>query len=699
MLGFLSSCNKTEESTPEDNTNPDPNPNPTPVSTAEIGYQGGVFEYEDFSMQIPEGTFNGYFTLSLEEFPEHSMYGEDEASVFYKLKGLPIELLENISVSLKSNSSETLFAVIGQETKAISQSTTSLNFQFSDAVKLEDQYQFNLDVTDIPEYSTDDTTSIILGLVKNYTKVGGKGHFSIYTPAVYINEALNLEQYLEEAYSKYTGTAFQFSYEKRTKWPVSVTIKKLDAGTYGYFVPSKWGNNYGYLVFNQDEMSNSDELRLTAGHEFFHLVQALYDPRYGFTKAILPSSYYWVEEASSVYAEEYFTSTANYTSSIRNGHQMAPFKGFLAGATENAQYHGYGMSAFVKYMSEQYGSEKLVKVYNYEAANNSNILDGFNNAYGVAMSDIYDDFINAYILSEVYDDFGASNLLGETNGSFAINSTSDTLKVFEETYPALSAKVYKIDINYANFNDQNSLLMHSDGMKKMVYKIEGGNISFLGGSFDDYTLNNLNEIQQQNALILVVMVSQYYSESSGMLELKVATSKPVSFDGVGYKVDHLPAVENVVMPDGSIITQDVTYDYTYDYGLISEYIDGTYNDGVFEANWDYPESSNYQSIGNMQITIDEQSQKIVSGTIHARLQSYNNPENAYKTMDISFANIEANYWGDQSAQFVVSGADFCNSGIITSFDEMSYFNSFYRTLISYSCNNYTQFVIKLRIAE
>lgn len=267
LITLLFSCNKTEETNPDDNNNN--NPTPTPVSTAEIGYEGGVFEYEDFKMEVPEGAFNGYFELSLETFPAQSLMGIHEASVFYQLKGFPIEVLEDLSFSLSGSSTEGLFAVIGQKTKALSASNTSLNFQFYDVNKEEGQYVINLENTDIPDYSTDDTMSIVIGLVKGYAKVESKGHFKIYTPTVYIDDAYNLETYLEEAYSKFESSAFDFSYQKRTKWPVSVSIKKLDAGTYGYFVPSKWGNNSGSLVFNQDYLSDAKEMRITAGHEFF----------------------------------------------------------------------------------------------------------------------------------------------------------------------------------------------------------------------------------------------------------------------------------------------------------------------------------------------------------------------------------------------------------------------------------------------
>lgn len=100
----------------------------------------------------------------------------------------------------------------------------------------------------------------------------------------------------------------------------------------------------------------------------------------------------------------------------------------------------------------------------------------------------------------------------------------------------------------------------------------------------------------------------------------------------------------------------------------------------------------------MQLIKDEQSQKIVSGSISGRIQSDSNPP-FYETMEISFSNIPASYWGNESVTFSVLADDFCNASIITDFDEVSTYNGFHRTLISYSCNSYTEFTIRLRIAE
>jgi hypothetical protein len=700
LTGFLTSCKKDDPIPGGGGGNPvNPGPVPTFISSTEMDADGGTISHDMFDFIISEDALNGAFTISLEKYSPNVFFGSDEATVFYRINGLPLELHAPVTFSFSLEADQPLYAVIGEETKAISQEAESINFRFCDVIQSDNNYSLTIENTDIPNYSTDDTISLIIGLVKNYTVLNTKGNFKIYTPSVYIDDALNLEQYLEEAYAKFLGTSFNFSYALRTSWPVSVSVKKLESGTYGYFIPSKWGNNYGSLSFNSDYISNSTEMRLTAGHEYFHLVQALYDPRYGFTKAILPSNYYWVEEAASVFSESYFTSNMDYISPIRNGHQMAPFNGFLAGAEESAQEHGYGMSSIVKYLAQNFGTDKLVKVFENELSGSSDIVSGFNNAFGITLSDVYDDFLGEYILGNVYNDFGASNLLGGVDGTFSINSAGDTAKSFEATYPALSAKVYKIDVNYSGLTGQSSLLLQSNGMKKLIFKIQGSDVSFLGNYGADYTLINLSEIQQQNALILVVMVSTYYSENNGKLDIKVTSAQPLSFDGFKFKITDLTVLDNLYSSATDSTTEsEVNYDYTFDYGTMDEYIDGTFSGNTFSADWNVPDS--WVHIGNAQIVIDQQAQKIVSGSIEAGIESQNNPEDNYDRMEITFSDVSATYWGDNYVIFAVNGEDFCNSAFVSHFYETSNNAGYFiRTMISYSCLANTQFVVQFRVAQ
>lgn len=546
MLLFLFiACEKdSEQPNPDPGTDP---PDPIPVSETEMGYQGGTFEFENFQMTVPEGCFNGYFKINLLENPAGVSFGEKEASVFYTLKGVPVEFLQPVEIQLKAAGGQDLFAVVGQNTKAISNSGSGLSFRFMDVIQNGNSCKFTLDATDIPDYATDDTISIILGLVKDYVKLESKGKFKIYAPAVYANDAIDLQQYLEEAYSTFESQAMAFSYEKRTKWPAEVSVRKLEAGTFGTFVPSKWGDNSGYMEFNENNLSDKEELRITAGHEFFHLVQALYDPRYGFVKAISASDYYWLEEASSVWAEELFTESSNYVSSIRNGHQMAPFRGMFEGAKENAQHHGYGMSAFVKYMVEKYGNDKLVKLFEHELSGSSNMGAGFTEVIPDPMSTCYTDFLDQYIKGEIYGDFGVTNLLGEISGTFTVNSANDTLKSFEMDYSGLSAKIFKIDVNHNGLNSQNSLLIKGrEGTKKLVYKLKGNDLELLANTSGEYNVSNLQQIQQENALILVVVVNQYFTDTEEEIQFKINQVAPLQLEGCRFTLKNLPAVEHLV---------------------------------------------------------------------------------------------------------------------------------------------------------
>jgi hypothetical protein len=702
----------------------DPVPDSVIVHSATISSQGGVLEYDGFTITVPENSFNGMVTLNLSKNASPSIFGPNEAAPFYTLSGLPIQFLEPLGIEISTGTTNQLFGVFGEQTKAPSNAEQGLSYRFKEVASDGKKVSFQIDPLDIPNYDTDDTLEVVIGLVKNYIKteskeltslsqksnqspeglktqaveaIVSKPLFVVYAPSTLTNESLNLLKYLEEAHSVYKSSVMGFSYAKRTKWPVEVTVRKLDKGVFGYFVPSKWGNNSGYLEFNQDNMKDMEELRLTVGHEFFHLVQALYDSRYGFTKAVSPSVYYWVEEASSVWAEELFSSIPNYCSvNSRNGHQMAPFAGFFKGAEGNAQnqqYHGYGMSALIKYIADKYGSDKLVKVFE-EAQKGSTILNAFNNALPVHLYDVYPDFIDQYIQGQVYSDMGPANLLSETAGEFTISAAKDTLKVFESTYPGLSAKVYKIDINYAGFTEEHSLLLKtSAGTKKLIYKLKGGELTLLGSTFGNFNVTDLPSIQKENALLLVVVVHHFYTDLKEKLEVRVNTTQPVNFGGFRFSLKNLTVVEQLIRQGITSTPTNEYYGYTHEDDF---YRPGTYSNGTYYATWDET-ISGWRHKGTIHLIIDEQNQKIISGTIDAIVDASTNSGDNFKRMEIAFSNIPATSWGESVVYFGISGEKFCDKSYVSSFYEANTQLDFVRTMLSYSCKSNTVFSIKLEI--
>lgn len=690
---LMLSCKK-EKTSEDENTDPIP----VEVANAVIGSDGGMLQWGAFELTVPPSAFIGSFKLRLTEHQEAGIQGTDEASVFYTVSGLPLRFNEplKLSISPKSQTEGSIFLLMGEDSRAVSQNNTGLHFRFEEGSLNDGKYDF--DIMPIPgsENQISDTMELTLGLVKNYTKISSKGQFEIFAPASLNSAALQLMTYLDEAYSIIKSGDLDFSYSKRTNWPVKVNFMKLDNSTFGNFVASKWGDNYGYLEFNSDKALDLPELRLTAGHEFFHLVQALYDPRRGFVKAISAPSHLWLEEASSVWLEERFTATTSYCSPIRNGHQMAPFGGLEAGAVGNQTNHGYGMSSIVKYIENHYGSGQLVKIFNAIYANQS-VLSAMNNNLPEPLAEFYPYFINDYILGNVYNDMGMSTIVGNSDGEFTAGNAGDTLKTFESEYPGLSAKAYKFKITYTGLTEQSSLVINTfNGTKKLIYKITSGSTELLGTALGEFVVGNLKQLQEENAMIVVVVVHQYYTTMAEKLEFKIRQAPPAQFNSGKFSLSNVPAVRKLErLPEGTVSFSDVIIGWTYD----NEFRSGTYQNGIYTANWSI-EVNGWTKSGSMVLHIDEANKKITSGEITSDYRYNAGPTTDYKIFRIKIKDVAATQWSQGSASFSVGGSNFCDLSYIYDFqygDSQKLNNTtFIGTMDSYSCQSSTSFGINLK---
>ncbi|MFH1121239.1 MAG: hypothetical protein V1775_15575 [Bacteroidota bacterium] len=682
----------------KDKKDNEPEPVPTEVASAVIGSDGGTLQWNTFELIVPPSSFTGTFNLTLLEHQELSVQGVDEASVFYTVHGLPVRFSEPLKLSITPKSQEdgSLFLVLGEESRAVSQNVTDLHFRFEEGTMYEGKY--TVDILPVPgsENLVGDTMGLTLGLVRNYTKISSKGQFEIFAPASLNTAALQLMTYLDEAYTMIQSGDLAFSYARRTNWPVKVNFKKLDNSTFGNFVASKWGNNYGFLEFNSDKAQDLPELRITAGHEFFHLIQALYDPRSGFVKAISAPTHLWLEEASSVWLEERFANTPGYCSPIRNGHQLAPFEGMEDGAVGNQTNHGYGMSALIKYIESKFGIEQLAKIFGSIFANQS-VIQAIDNNVPEPLATFYPDFINEYILGNIYSDMSITTVVGNSAGEFESNNTIDTLKVFESEYPGLSVKAYKFKITHTGFDEQSSLAINTfNGTKKLIYKIKSGNYELLGTSLGEFVVNNLSQLQQENAMVVVVVVHQYYTTMTEKLEFKIRQTPPAQFNSGKFSLSNVPAVRRLErLPEGTISYSDVFISWTYD----NDYRPGTYQNGVYTANWSVVENG-WTKSGSMVLHIDETNHKITNGEVTSDYRSNASPLVDYKIFSIKIKDVAATGWGSGYATFGVGSNNFCDLSKIYDFqhgDSQQVGNTtFVGSMDSYSCQSSTSFGINLK---
>ncbi|RKX23512.1 MAG: hypothetical protein DRP47_12710 [Candidatus Zixiibacteriota bacterium] len=358
---------------------------------------------------------------------------------------------------------------------------------------------------------------------ENLRTNGGQSHFKIRYAPFFVNRAdlTPLFQYLEEAYTTYDQMGF--SYDNRTRWPVEVTVKNIATGEDGLFVRSFWGNNYTTLQFNQNIIKNLPELRSTAGHEFFHFIQYLYDTRGTFVrnhKTISRTiSIHWLDEATAVWAEEKFTNTpTNYVSSIFKDREREPFNGMEAGTNGNndkAAIHGYGMSAFIKYLTSRYG-ESIVRDIYLQILNQQHPVQAINLAINHNLFMIWENFLREYVCGNIYNVPKSEFIDDSQSGIFRIRSDTDRSKTFTETYPDLSAKRFSIGLNYPNISPAKAInfTIDQDLCDITLFKIKrAGIIEYVSHSTTKtLTLKNIRSLTDNGYnLFLMVTNSNYFN--------------------------------------------------------------------------------------------------------------------------------------------------------------------------------------------
>ena len=173
-----------------------------------------------------------------------------------------------------------------------------------------------------------------------------------------------------------TISGLGFDLAKRTS-PVKIEVKKLDQGTCGFYQPSMVSLNWTSIDINQSLVTDPAQvttLRRTLIHEYFHMVQATYDPRSAFVQSKYNAPQLWIDEAASVWIEKFASGGATSDYMEDNAGEMmkgihAECSGIAfrnAASRTRAQDHGYGMSMMFEYMfgkSKYDENPTLVNIY------------------------------------------------------------------------------------------------------------------------------------------------------------------------------------------------------------------------------------------------------------------------------------------------------------------------------------------------
>ena len=191
-------------------------------------------------------------------------------------------------------------------------------------------------------------------------------HFRLYFPASIQAGKVDMAQLIlndaEDAYTRLQGLGFVMT---GLSIPTSITVESglgSRDGEAGLPLSGKAGQ-FLNLNVNLCTPATADKLRATIGHEYFHIVQNLYDPRSAL-RIRHPSFrpyFLWLSEASSVWFESVVLESSSYVSDIFVSNIDSCRQGLetFADHTE-AQSIGYAASGFLRYLTDARGSNTII---------------------------------------------------------------------------------------------------------------------------------------------------------------------------------------------------------------------------------------------------------------------------------------------------------------------------------------------------
>ncbi|MBN1352236.1 hypothetical protein JXJ21_22760 [candidate division KSB1 bacterium] len=607
-------CSKKDPASPEDKDDQQP-----ALVTKLIDSAGGSLSSENLTLLIPQGAFSGEHELSLHTITDEQPFTGDAVSSLFRIDGIPTSFSKPLRMSLKYQSplSGQPYIAIGEDAFVSSLGALMTGYRFFEAVDSSGFLICNLPVPDEeeqsmggfakPEGSQQSTSSLrAQGLLGSQPIVTGDGNFKISASgsSVSLAAAQTLGTYLEQAYT--TFQALGFKYDARKKWPVSVTIRSLDDEVFGYNSSSILGNNHGYMEFNSKKINQADDMRLTAGHEFFHFVQALYDPRNRYSKAKLQSDHYWLDEATAVWSEEKFTNQQNYISPIRQGNEMAPFNGMQKGADGNAKNHGYGMSAIVKYLVGKYGEDKIVRMYQSISAEAKPVDAVSANTESPALW--LENFYRNYILGTIYN-LQTSFWVGNAENQWEIKTEEDTLKTFTGSYPDLSAKLYKIRLSYPGIDSSASIDLTATGGDNEItaFKYNSSGVEYLNSAKQQLTIPDVRILTDEGWHLFVLVTntqgtSPYTGSSDIKLDVRVTTAPEYKHCYFYVRLYARLKKEFPAYPDSVF--------YYHDNVIFTDWAIGKFTGNTFNGDWDYTMDDGYYGKGNVAVTLNRDRNKI-----------------------------------------------------------------------------------------
>lgn len=686
MILVMISCSEDPVSPTNENENP-----AEALVTKEIGSSGGTIGTEDVSITIPPGALGEKHNIAIYDIADDGAFGENTVSSSFKISGLPNDYTKPIKIKMKYNgelSGQSFIAAGDKVFDDMSGDTSTVYnlFQASDSSGyligiLPANVKASLSKRESTEFG--DPFYGIINAVTAYNWMQTE-NFELNYPNTLSSEASKIGTILEDVYSIVLND-LGFSYKKGNKrWQVTVTIQNKVVT--GFLTTSSPGLNISRDLLR---LSKYGDIKIGLGKRLMDL--GIYNYYKSLPEYEIKAGYLWLERAINTWSEELFTDDPNFKHPIDfPPNAMVPFNGMRAGAGGDYEKiifnnHGSGMSSMIKYLVDdtRFGKGGILKTYQ-DISQGVDPIAALIKNMDAMVADWWPDFIKTYMSGDIYDvpnDYFLDNAKLEWN----INDENDILKIFHASdpavklYPDLSAKLFKINLNYTNFDASSNMLFSmkgpvtEDGLSLVVFGVQNGEQVYLGtASAQDFEIPNLKEYYDNGmrqflvALVNSLGDSPFLGESDIDLTIKINKKDEsiLSFTKCIVSVKTLTVIHRE-FNDGS--QDDLTKNTTF----LSDYASGSFNGNVYTGTYDI-----YGVQGTIIVTLNNALNEILSINWH---KTYNDGSG-----ETSFTGKNIPLNSNTSGEFSLLGSTVC--GAISALTNSGQTNTETFNLQSFSCD-------------
>jgi uncharacterized protein (TIGR03437 family) len=534
------------------------------IATAEIGPDGGAIGDGEFAFVIPPKVLEAPATLRLcrplsaEPARAARTAGEmPESGLKYVIEGVPPGLAVGPGLSLRSYPPElerggTVILRVGPNNEVHFEpvKTNGNGLQLSDKDFL------------VPGYSDTEIEFAIRG--NSDRCVSAEGHFVLFSPTGCQGRPEEILKAAEAAY-RVLGPEQGLDWNRRARWPVRITLEDFGAGNqrWGEHVPNR-DRNLDYLRLNSRMIDDAvaagqdwlPSLKATVGHELFHLMQHIYDPRSDYSAAKFPGAWFWMMEALSTWAEGVVVGDPDYIAPsvrrqdwiffARHGLEyppplscsFSPLQILWPDECARVQNHGYGASLLLRYLMANGAPPNLPGLLIERMAAGDGPVQALQSV--AAVGSRWDGFVRSMIETGFtpHRAPSISDLLTLGEITFTPkHGQGDEARFFRDTIaiPDLSVRFYRVRF----FEELKSprtpffVKQKQDGpLTVLVYQLKPDAVTLLRRESSRNTIvNDATALSRERAVLLVAVVNSKVREpytASWLAELEIGAGAPIA---------------------------------------------------------------------------------------------------------------------------------------------------------------------------